>query len=282
MLIFDNIVVLLFCRRKENNPNIFPSNNMATSSVIFRGPKKIQEITLDLTFIEHVPTEDKKLFEIISVDVTTQKELSRIYIDGDLVHQVVVSEEKRKYAGKSSSETPEAMNPKILQNVSIQLLIDALFFNDTVVQLAPLTSEGNGDGTVKVVLDNKPDNVVPFDLTTYTAATSSSSSSSSSESQDATAVMASLGNNSFSSHSHPNIPPYLCFYLNMIVQDASHTPYLYVFYSYTIVQDASSLDSAGDSVVDLSNQMASVSGILSYMHAFIHFFVLRHALLFVL
>ena len=193
-----------------------------TASVIFRGPKKLQEITLDLTFIEHVPT--KKLFEIISVDVTTQKELSRIYIDGDLVHQVVVSEEKRKYAGKSSSETPEAMNPKILQNVSIQLLIDALFFNDTVVQLAPLTSEGNGDGTVKVVLDNKPDNVVPFDLTTYTAATSSSSSSSSSKSQDATAVMASLGNNT---PSHPTpIPifhPICVFYSNIIVQDASHT-----------------------------------------------------------
>ena len=166
---------------------------MATSSVIFRGPKKIGENDVDLTFIDHVPTDGKKLFEIIALDVTTQKEISRIYVDGDLVHQVVISEEKRKYAGKSSSEAPEPMSPKILQNVSIQLLIDALTMIDTMIQLTPLVSEGNGDGTVVVTLPNKPENIVPFDLTTYTAASSSSSSSSSSETQDASSVMASLG-----------------------------------------------------------------------------------------
>jgi len=163
-----------------------------TSSVIFRGPKKIGgEIDAELTFIEHVSNDSKIVFEIIAMDVTTQKELSRIYADGELVHQVVVNEEKRKYAGKSSSESPEPMSPKILQNVSVQLLIDALSMVDSVVQLSPLTSEGVGDSTVVVTLPNKPENVVPFDLTT--AAAASSSSSSSSETQDVSTVMASLG-----------------------------------------------------------------------------------------
>ena len=166
---------------------------MATSSAIFRGQKKIGDSNVDLTFIEHIPAENKKVVEIIAVDVTTQKELSRIYVDGDLVQQVVLSEEKRKYAGKSSSEIPEVLSPRIVQNVSVQLLIDALSMVDTVIQIAPFSSEGSGDGTVVVVLDNKPEYVVPFDLTTSTAAAASSSSSSSSDSQDASAVMSSLG-----------------------------------------------------------------------------------------
>ena len=162
---------------------------MTESIVAFRGTKNFVGKDLILTFVDHNNGETVEIVvqEAVGSGMT---EVGRLYVNAKVLYAAILVKEAQKYADKRSVTSssmsggngsgavtdagddgaPQAMSPKDLRNVAVQLLIDALApgsgegaENAAAVLLGPVVVAGATPAPpLDLLLATKPDTVTPF------------------------------------------------------------------------------------------------------------------------